>query len=1280
MELQKQNIPLSFSQGLDTKSDKKQLMNGKFISLTNVQMQTLNEFRKRNGFSAIATNTSLSAGNAIASYNNELVVMDGSSVYSYSVKQNALNSKGTKIALDLQKTPVIHDSYQQTTPTSAYTNGIYVYAWSNEQNPSTASNANALINYSVVDAVSGQTIVANTQIPGTALINPQAVAFNGKIVLFYLDYTSAVAPILKYRLIDPAAPTTLPAAVTVLTLGTVGTYQTSIINQRLFIIAKGSSTQIKLQYLDASFVQSSTTNVTVSLVVNQMSIFGDDSNNVWIYYENNDAPSTYIRYQVYTYNMVQVLGETTITIINTSIQDNGITGIYDVSIAKARFLYNANPASLSASESNRLIYTATGDILGFATAPTVLLRSVRVVAKPFLYNNNFYIPIVHESTLQTTYFIANMVTGVIVGKIEQDNCSYPFNGLAAPVLPNVNQINSTTFEFPYCDKGTLLSVDGNVFALTGISDSQLTFNEPIIISTLGNNTHFTGAIMTMYDGSNVVEHGFNLYPEDLSFEYIPIGGALKPNQYQYSWTYEWTDFQGQIHRSAPSIPLTVNLDPAAGATIFQVTATATNTNPTLTSVSDVTKVSLGALITGPGIPAGTYIIGYTSASIVMSANATASTTAGTFSLIPNYKFTGSVSTGSITMVLDDIPFLQLSCSFSSLSTTLTVNNSAGLIGSNSLPTGVGLIPDPNGNLSYFPANDVVTAVDSSLNQLTLSQTASTTKNNAVVPFGQQFKATYTNSSATLTNVDATFRSTYMRVGQTCYDVAGNSVGKVVSLPVSPTTSVVLDTVYVGITTGNVKTLAGFRGGLQLTAGQTIIDANSHLVGGTYIKSISADYSSLIMSTPAIDTAVSAIFSTKDVVAIVITVPTLRLTDKTAVSIVGYRTEGNGTIFYRITPIDNLIVNDKTIDSITYYDALDDVSLVGNQLLYTTGGVVDNIPIPAVTQTTLYKNRIIGITEEDPLTWWASKQTVQNTPVEFSDTFQYRIDERGGKLTTVAALDEKLIFFKHDNIFYLVADGPAPTGANDDFTITPQLIASDVGCTDKRSVVIMPMGLMFKSAKGIYLLDRGLNVKYIGADVESYNNATVTSAKLMDSVNQVRFTLDTGVELVYDYYVEQWSTWTNLNAADSCIFENVQTFVTPSGSVKQETPGTFTDDGSPVLMSFTTSWLSFIGIQGFQRAYHLLFLGEYKSPHTLSLGFAYDFNSTISQTVTIPVLTDPIIEQFRVFLQRQKCQSVQITLSESQASNYGEGLNMSAFAFRIGMKKGLYKKSAAASYG
>lgn len=428
--------------------------------------------------------------------------------------------------------------------------------------------------------------------------------------------------------------------------------------------------------------------------------------------------------------------------------------------------------------------------------------------------------------------------------------------------------------------------------------------------------------------------------------------------------------------------------------------------------------------------------------------------------------------------------------------------------------------------------------------------------------------------------------------------------------------------------------------------------------------------------------------------ITLTIPTLRLTAKQC-QIVVYRTESNGTIYYRVSSVSSPIQNTTANNTVIFTDTTSDSSLISNEILYTTGDVLENSSAPACSLITTYRNRIVLAGLEDPLTYLYSKTRIPGTPVEFSDLFLGRIDPRGGKITALGAMDNYVIFFKKDSIFALTGNGPNASGALNDFG-EPQLITTDVGCDNPNSVVITPRGLMFKSTKGIYLLDRALQSFYIGAPVEEFNNLLITSSQLLTDVNQVRFTTDNNICLVYDYFFDQWSTFTNHTAEDSALWNDRFVFLRSSGQVWVENQKKYADDSSPITLSAVTSWFSFAGIQGFQRIYRMIVLGEYRSPHRLEVNIGYDFNPNFSQSAFVDVNSiyditsygddspygDEIefggeypLYQFKTHMTKQKCQSARFKFSDNQnaiVGDYGEGFSITNIALEVGIKGTLRK--------
>jgi hypothetical protein len=416
----------------------------------------------------------------------------------------------------------------------------------------------------------------------------------------------------------------------------------------------------------------------------------------------------------------------------------------------------------------------------------------------------------------------------------------------------------------------------------------------------------------------------------------------------------------------------------------------------------------------------------------------------------------------------------------------------------------------------------------------------------------------------------------------------------------------------------------------------------------------------------------------------VTVPTLRNTLKSNVSIVLWRTTNAGTTFYRVSKT----ANDTTADTVVVLDNVTDASIQYGPYLYTLGGVLENDPLPACAAVTTWQGRLAYLPSEgDGLSYGISKVVAPGHPVECSTSLLYPVDPRGGKMTALGALDDKLVLFKTSTIFVQTGRGPSPTGSGDDLAANPaQLLTTDVGCTNQRSVVSTPDGLMFQSQKGIYLLNRSLQVSYVGADVEAFNQYSIVSAVLVASLNQVRFGLSNGQALVYDYFTRQWASFTNYSQVAATNWNGQYTILRADGGIRQDDPTTFLDNGAYVPMLVKTAWIQMGGVQGYQRVWKVFILGEWKSAHTLNVGLAYDYNDNQVQQIQIAA-ADPgswgssatwgsdvvwgggsgdglSSYQYSASPSRQKCQAIQVTLQDTGSA--GEGMSLSSLGFLVGV--------------
>lgn len=440
--------------------------------------------------------------------------------------------------------------------------------------------------------------------------------------------------------------------------------------------------------------------------------------------------------------------------------------------------------------------------------------------------------------------------------------------------------------------------------------------------------------------------------------------------------------------------------------------------------------------------------------------------------------------------------------------------------------------------------------------------------------------------------------------------------------------------------------------------------------------------------------------------ITLTVPCLTQTWKISpnpIRIVIYRWSTAQQEYYQVSSVTNseatdnaLLINVPGNSDVTFVDVLADSSIDGNTLLYTTGGVVEDIGGPASDIMALFDDRLWLVDAEDPNLMWFSKQVIEDTPVEMSDLLTYYVaptissQASTGQITALGAMDDKLIIFKAQAIYYINGTGPDNTGANSQYS-QPIFITAAVGCTNPQSVVLTPGGLMFQTSEGFWLLGRDLSTKYIGAPVESYNSQTATSAVSIPSTTQIRFTLGNGTELIYDYFYEKWDTATPPTAISGVIYDGLHTILDSSGNLWQEDPGSYVDGSSPVNQSFTTPWYNLAGLQGFERAYYFYLLGTYLSPHSLTVQIYYDYATSPSQTVTVnPNSSNPngnasgSLEQFRIFFKQQKCQAVKFVVTEAFDSSFGgtagAGVTLSGINFVLGIKKPYRPIPAAQSAG
>lgn len=351
--------------------------------------------------------------------------------------------------------------------------------------------------------------------------------------------------------------------------------------------------------------------------------------------------------------------------------------------------------------------------------------------------------------------------------------------------------------------------------------------------------------------------------------------------------------------------------------------------------------------------------------------------------------------------------------------------------------------------------------------------------------------------------------------------------------------------------------------------------------------------------------------------------------------------------------------------------------------YTIGGALGHTQPPCLLSLVNYRNRLFGLTH-DRRTLRFTKETLVNEvpgwPLEFNLPIPFAAECLG-------VLDDKLIVFGQNSIGVLIGDGPNDAGQGSQYGDI-NILATDRGCIDSRSVVLTPNGLMYQSSSGICLLDRSLNVNLIGQPVKDALAAypVVTSAILHPSETTVLFScMSSGggasIRLVYDYRLGRWSKDILL---DGCPIISMAVcrgtvFVhtyncggNARAQVWQESTSTNLDNGTWVTLKVKLAATRLNNLFGYQRVWKAGVVGTSTTDHNLVVSVYGDERSSADQTRTYPRTTTSLTGPERVELRvrRQLCRGLAVEVSDATPTGgtvgAGTGPTISGIGLEIGV--------------
>lgn len=389
------------------------------------------------------------------------------------------------------------------------------------------------------------------------------------------------------------------------------------------------------------------------------------------------------------------------------------------------------------------------------------------------------------------------------------------------------------------------------------------------------------------------------------------------------------------------------------------------------------------------------------------------------------------------------------------------------------------------------------------------------------------------------------------------------------------------------------------------------------------------------------------------------------------------------------------------DQLYFFDNSPDSKINSNTGLYTTGAVLDNAPIPACTFLHSHRGRLWAILSSGQLRYSQPWVLEQQLTVNFADDLFIDVPQDGGSPVALATVDDKLVVFCTAGIYYIAGDGPTSTGQGDFVPIQP--VMTDTGCVAGSSVLATPEGIWYQSAKGLYFLDRNLQVSFRGVSVMGLTTGmTCNGGILMPDRQELRFffsavaggaTPVSDYTLVFNYQYNVWSKFTGWAGNSATMWQGALTFVDSLGNVRQEQFSSYLDNGAYVRALLQSGWVGkSSGLQGWLRIPKAALLGAFGSGQIMQVFVSYDYENTAYEVdydatqilnqqnyaaanllpaynANTPYgITDGAAWNFRLFLPPSprggRTSSVSLTIQDTQDQPNGSGFMLDAVSLEI----------------
>lgn len=551
-----QTWTMRFLAGLNQKSSPRTLDPPELSIALDVQFDDVGDLRTRYPYVALSSDIlgggTISDARRLVRNGDELLLFTKDTLYSWSPQLSKWVSKGTHLACKLTEQSRFVNPADQIDCDRAELSNAVVYAWSEGTSVYVAA----------MDKTTGAVTVTPTAIASSS--RPRLVALDSKILLF----TVIAGPDLVVRALDPTDIATgiASAPTTVLANPLFDTYYDAtrqIGTDAALVAVRGTpTTSYSVAKVTAALSVSTSTKaricdgpIAVSCTPDgaSMQVIRSDGTNI-----KGDLITISAFADVYTAQAVGTAPSNPIQIAaaHRSVADSGQYRCYVI------WSNGQSESTVSTSFGTKYNWVDTGNTLG---TQADFVDFTGVVSRAFDHNGRVFVWIGFAAASLTTE--NGVDTTQVFGQLQNTYFLYRDDGfLCAKSTPNVaggyatstarlpGVANVGTNQYAWCgNERRILPLGGDLQGYSARAPRDITIefdsNEARRCARLGETLYITGGEILQYDGAQLVECGFHVFPWQVDLIDFAAGN-LEAGVYAYQPTWRWDNARGERDRSA----------------------------------------------------------------------------------------------------------------------------------------------------------------------------------------------------------------------------------------------------------------------------------------------------------------------------------------------------------------------------------------------------------------------------------------------------------------------------------------------------------------------------------------------------------------------------------------------------------------------------------------------------------------------------------------------------------------------------------------------------------